>query len=40
MKKLVLFTAGVAVLALSSCRTHKTCPTYLKNTSNNSEVKA
>lgn len=40
MKKLVLFIAGVALLALASCRTHKTCPTYLKNTNNNSEVKA
>ncbi|MFN8437959.1 MAG: hypothetical protein U0V72_09980 [Cytophagales bacterium] len=40
MKKFVLFVSGLAILALASCRTHKTCPTYLKNTSNGTEVNA
>jgi len=31
MKNIALFIAASILLAMGSCVTHKTCPTYMKN---------
>lgn len=38
MKKTALFVASVILLGLSSCVTHKTCPTYMKNNTSSETV--
>ncbi len=38
MKKVLFVVAAFSIVALSSCRGHRTCPTYLKNTAENTEI--
>ena len=40
MKKLALFVTTALLLAMASCVSHKTCPTYMKNTQSSDVITA
>jgi hypothetical protein len=37
MKKVLFALVALAMVTMVSCRGHRTCPTYLKNTAENTE---